>query len=111
MDPVAAPGGRSSRRGLVGLVGTMVLILLVVELVVWRQTRPRDPAGAVPVAGTQQLADQHGCRVPELWGVARAAGALVVSVDPGHPPEVAWVAAGQAGRWQPRWQVRQWCAR
>jgi hypothetical protein len=85
--------------------------LLAIELLVWRQTRPQEPAGAVPVSGTQQLVEQHGCRVPQLWGVGEASGALIGSVRPGRPERVAWVAAGDVSRWQPAWQLRQWCAR
>jgi hypothetical protein len=90
------------------LLGVLVAALLAVELIVWLQTRSRDPAGAVPAAATTRLAAEHGCRVPELWGTGAARGALLGAAD---PDRVAWVPVGEVRRWQPDWQVRQWCAR
>lgn len=107
MDAVAR-GRRVGWRAGVGLLGVLVGALLVIELLVWLQTRPREPAGAMPATATQQLAAEHGCRVPELWGAGAARGALVGSVDPAR---VAWVPVGDVRRWQPDWQPRQWCAR
>jgi hypothetical protein len=103
--------GRSHRGTVAWLGGVLVFCLLLVELLVWRQTRPQEPAGVVPVSGTQLLAEQHGCRVPQLWGTGPAAGALIGSADPGRPERVAWVPVAELTRWQPGWQPRQWCAR
>ncbi|HEV7654651.1 MAG TPA: hypothetical protein VGP36_07930 [Mycobacteriales bacterium] len=104
--------GPSRRRTVSGLIGVLVLGLLLVELLVWQQSRrPTEPAGAVPASGAQLLAEQHGCRVPQLWGTGPAAGVLIGSTDPGRPQRVAWVPAADIARWQPAWQTRQWCTR
>jgi hypothetical protein len=107
---VLTRGRRARWRAGIGLIGVLVGALLVIELLVWLQTRPQEPAGAVPVAATQQLAARHGCWVPELWGGGAARGALIGSTDPARPPRVAWVPVGDVRRWQPDWQPREWCS-